>query len=556
MTFELLLAHADGLPMLRQGLTEGSLRTAPQPEPLEPPTILWDASGDPNVLPRQRWGLVAPQGPEGKRLVALVDKLKRRREQEQGSHVPVYLVPPGLDGPASARWKKRVFRSKDVPDAERPRYLLLLGDLDQVSLELQQVLSSDAYVGRLAFPSDAGYEAYVTKVLRWERTPSREPHPRLLFFASKDGTAATDMGLRGLIRPSLAACRERQQVGGFPEAELRELIGDGKAPAGQLLAQAAEPRPSVLFSLSHGLGPPKNGWDSAARQRELQGSLVLPGGQTLTGAELASRPFLPGGIWFSFACYSAGTPVRSAYAQWLNQLPPEVDPDAARVLASELRREVARPFIAALPQAVLANPEGPLAVMGHVDLAWAFSYLDQGRDTSANFFGLLHTLAEGRRAGVALSTLLRFLNEVSIELTTLYNHEASALREGRPSPVDPVARAWLWMLRQDLAGYILLGDPAVRLPLAPPRVEASEPGFSLDAMASVGLMGFEPPAQAVSERESAAAEQAILELLTGKGTIADIAARHGITPEELQQWEELYRAAGRAALARHLSRRG
>jgi hypothetical protein len=556
MALELLLAHADGLPVLRQGLTEGSLRNAPAPEALESPTILWDASGDPNVLQRQRWGLVAPQGPEGKRLLALVDKLKLRREQEQGAPVSVYLAPPGMDGPTAARWKKRVFRSKDVPDAERPRYLLLLGDLDQVSLELQQVLSSDAYVGRLAFPTDAGYEAYVTKVLKWEGTPSREAHPRLLFFTSKDGTAATDMGLRGLIRPSLAACRERQKVGGFPEAELRELIGEGRAPAAQMLAQAAEPRPSVLFSLSHGLGPPKDGWDSPALQRELQGALVLPGGQTLTGAEVASRPFLPGGIWFSFACYSAGTPLRSVYTQWLSQLPPEVDPDAARVLASALRREVDRPFIAALPQAVLANPEGPLAVMGHVDLAWAFSYLDQGRDTSAHFFGLLHTLAEGRRAGVALSTLLRFLNEVSIELTTLYNHEASELQEGRPSRVDPVARAWLWMLRQDLAGYILLGDPAVRLPLAPARVETSESGLSLDAMASVGLVGFEPPAQAASERESAAAEQAILELITGKGSLADIAARHGIPPEELQRWEELYRAAGRAALARHLSRRG
>jgi hypothetical protein len=556
MALELLLAHADGLPVLRQGLTEGSLRNASEPEALEPATILGDPSGDPNVLPRQRWGLVAPQGPDGKRLLELVDELKRWREKEQGAPVPVYLVPPGLDAPAAARWKKRVFRSKDVPDAERPRYLLLLGDLHQVPLELQQMLSSDAYVGRLAFPSEAGYEAYVTKVLRWERTPSRERHPRLLFFTSKDGTAATDMGLRGLIRPSLTACRERQKVGGFPEAELRELIGDGKAPSGQLLAQAAEPRPSVLFSLSHGLGPPKDGWNSAARQRELQGALVLPGGQLLTGADLASRPFLPGGIWFSFACYSAGTPVRSTYTQWLSQLPPEVDPDAARVLASALQREVERPFIAALPQAVLANPEGPLAVMGHVDLAWTFSYLDQGRDTSANFFGLLHTLAEGRRAGVALSTLLRFLNEVSIELTALYNHEATVLQEGRPSPVDPVARAWLWMLRQDLAGYMLLGDPAVRLPLAPARVETSDPRFSLDAMASVGLAGFEPLAQAASEHESAAAEQAILELLTGKGSIADIAARHGITPEELQQREELYRAAGRAALARHLSRRG
>ncbi|HYH98599.1 hypothetical protein [Hyalangium sp.] len=554
MALELLLAHADGCrPVLQRGLAEGTLRSAPRPEPLEPPEILWDASGDPHLLPRQRWGLIAPQGPEGDRLLALVELLKRRREEEQGAPARVYRVPRGLDGPAAARWKKRVFRSKDVPDSERPRYLLLLGDLDQVPLELQQVLSSDAFVGRLAFPTAEGYEAYVTKVLRWEDTPSREPRARLLFFSSRDGTSATELGHRGLIQPSLAACRERQQVGGFPKAELTELAGEGSTPAAQLLAQAAEPRPSVLFSLSHGLGPPREGWDSPARQRELQGALVLPGGQSLTGAELASRPFLPGGIWFCFACYSAGTPAQSTYAHWLSQLPPGVDLDATRVLASVLRREVERPFIAALPQAVLANPEGPLAVMGHVDLAWAWSYLDQGRDTSSHFFGLLHALAEGRRAGVALSTLLRFLIETSIELTTLYDQEAKALRAGSPSPVDPVARAYLWMLRQDLAGYILLGDPAVRLPLASARVEASVPRSHLDAMASVGLAGFELPAPPAPE--PTAAEQAVIELLAGKGTLADIAARHGIAPGELCQWEELYRAAGRAALARHLSQR-
>jgi hypothetical protein len=130
------------------------------------------------------------------------------------------------------------------------------------------------------------------------------------------------------------------------------------------------------------------------------------------------------------------------------------------------------------------------------------------------------------------------------------------LQEGRPSPVDPVARAWLWMLRQDLAGYILMGDPAVRLPLARAQVQASVPGISRDAMAEVGLGGFEFPAPPPPGPETTSAEQAILELLAGKGSVAEIAVRHGITARELEQWKELYQAAGRAALARHLSGRG
>jgi hypothetical protein len=32
-----------------------------------------------------------------------------------------------------------------------------------------------------------------------------------------------------------------------------------------------------------------------------------------------------------------------------------------------------------------------------------------------------------------------------------------------PTPLMPIGRAQLWMLRNDLRGYILLGDPAARL---------------------------------------------------------------------------------------------
>lgn len=553
MALELLLAReGDGQPVLRQGLGLEALPVSSLPES-EMPTRLWDPVGDASLLPKQRWGLVAPQGPAGERLLALVAPLRRARQEAQGgAPVRVYRVPPDLDGPRAARWKGRVFRQEGVPEAELPRYLLLLGGLDQVSLELQQALSTDAFVGRLVFPSTAGYEAYVAKVLQWEATPSPAPQARMLFYTARDGTDATEAGYNGLIAPSVAACRERQQGGQLPAAEVLELMGEGERAAGQLLTRAAEPGPSVLFSLTHGVGPPKQGWSSVSRQHELQGALLLPGGRYLSGAELASRPFLPGGIWFCFACFSAATPARSAYAHWLSQLA-SVDPDSAQDVTTALPRTGERPFIAALPQAVLANPEGPLAVLGHVDLAWTFSFRDQGRGVPSRFFGLLQALAERHRAGAALGTLLRFFNEKSIELTTLYDEEEHARHAGKPSPIDPLARACLWLLRQDLQGYILLGDPAVRLPLASPARQASVPPPLQDALAAAGLSAFMGSAQAAPPREATGAEKAIIALLTGQLSPEDIATRHGISARELRRWEELYRAAGRAALSRYLS---
>lgn len=462
MSLELLLARVeDHQPLLPQGLDLEKFQTLPLPKPRELPEKLWAADSDPDLLPKQRWGVIAPQGLEGDSLLKRIAPLVRWREEMQGAPVRTYLAPVGMDTGAAVRWKKREFRNESVDESDRPRYLLLLGDMDGLSLELQQVLSTDAFVGRLVFPTEEGYEAYCAKVLKWEATTSQQrTRPRALFYTARDGTRATDIASEVLMEPGFATLRERQPKD-FPHTELREIIDEQGASTQQWLSCVAQPEPSVMLSLSHGLGG--TGWNSPEQQRALQGALVLPDKRLLTGAEVVSRPFLPGGIWFYLACYGAGTPGRSSYEPWLQQLR-NVDLDAARVLAEGVPREGARPFTSALPQAVLANPEGPLAVIGHVDLAWTSTFSDQGNLAHSRFLGVLRALLEGRRVGNALHMLLRFFNEALVELTALYKQEEWALASGRASSVDQRARAGLWLLCQDLANYVLLGDPAVRLP--------------------------------------------------------------------------------------------
>jgi hypothetical protein len=551
MPLELLLSEG-GQPVLPQGLAPETLVGVPPPVRGEAPGRLWDVNRNPNELPRQRWGLVAPEGPEGDRLLALVEPLRQARQEAQGGRpVRVYRVPSPervrLDGAGAARWKKQVFRREPVAEADLPRYLLLLGDLDQVPLELQQALATDAFVGRLAFSSEEGYASYVAKVLRWESSPSRESRARMLFYTARDGTSATESGHWALMAPSLEACRKGPGVGDFPAVGVCELGGGGEGDLEQLLAQVAEPGPGVLLTLSHGQRASQD-W------RARQGALVLPGGRCLTGAQIASRPFLPGGIWFCYACYSAGTPARSSYAHWLRQLE-GLEPEVARSLSSALLPEGEKPFIAALPKAALANPDGPLAVIGHVDLAWSCSFNDQGRRAPGRFLGLLKSLAEGGRAGVAMSALLRFVNETSMELTMLHHQQEKARLAGLPSAIDPEMWALLWILHQDLSNFILLGDPAVRLPLASRSTANARQGSSAGGLAAVGLAGFSRP-RSSSPREPVAAEAAVLALLAGRGSPDELAAQHGISARELRRWEDLYRAAGRAALGRHLTGEG
>ncbi|MEZ4428263.1 MAG: hypothetical protein R3A51_11310 [Nannocystaceae bacterium] len=45
---------------------------------------------------------------------------------------------------------------------------------------------------------------------------------------------------------------------------------------------------------------------------------------------------------------------------------------------------------------------------------------------------------------------------------TGYHLQRDARARGQPDPVDPSRLGRLWMTRNDLRGYVLLGDPAAR----------------------------------------------------------------------------------------------
>jgi hypothetical protein len=474
MDLELLLAHADDQrPVLDDGLPGEA--AAKQARDLTKPDNYKDFADDPNDLFAQRWGIVAPEGPDGDRLLALVEPLRKARQEDQrGEPVRVYRAPAGMDAAASWTWKNRVYWDESVPEDDLPRYLLMLGDIDGVSLDLQQVLGNDNCVGRLACLSDGGYAAYVDKLLRWERAPSPEAQARVLFFAARDGTAATTLGHQALVVPSVARCRERRERGALPAREVEEIPYAGPREARDaLFARAARPEPAMLFTMSHGLGVPREGWKSADEQRALQGAMSLGAGVRVTGEDVAGVPFLPGGVWFFLACYGGGTPSSSVYHPWLTRLRAaggfggRVD----AVLAG-LPKPGDRPFIAALPQAALASPDGPLAVMAHVDLAWTYGFQDHGpnaRNRNERFQGIFKSLVDGARAGPSHHQLLRFLAQASLERSMFEQEEASRAATGTPLEPDPARerqKATLWMLQQDIAGYLLLGDPAARLPLS------------------------------------------------------------------------------------------
>ncbi|MRG92564.1 hypothetical protein [Polyangium spumosum] len=549
----LLLSHDDdGSPVLGGGLpTTAAAKDVECPEARPGPTHLWDEGDDPDDLEAQRWGLIVPQGQTGDRLLEIVRPLvEARRAAQGGREVKVFRAPPRLDMAGAARWRKDVFdRGADLA-VDLPRYQLILGDLDQVPLAIQQAQQSDGYVGRLAFPDERGYEAYVHKILAAERAAAHDSPPRATFYTVHDGTAATSATYRSLVRPGLELARSRAASGEFYASTIEEC-GRVDAPSpDEWLEASSRPGPGVLFSVSHGAGPPREGWKNFAEQHARQGAMRFGREGTFAASDMGERPFVPGGVWFMVACYGGGTPDKSAYRHWLERLYKlgQYGGEAEEVLRALPRN--APPFIASLPRAALANPNGPLAFLGHVDLAWTYSFEERDAGTPiarpARFLSVVRSLVRGDRVGISFRELVRFFEQANTELTSLYDLEAGGGRR------DEARLGHLWMLRQDLSGYILLGDPAVRLGV--PRARKAAPPDS-PAPTAASVFGFgqvQAPAAPIEQVplpiELERLEEAFGHMLVGERGHKEIAREYGIELGELRKLFDRYKKGGRGSL--------
>lgn len=437
------------------------------------PESLKNAGGDRNSLEDQGWAVIIPEGDAGKRLLELVDPLIQRRKEQMGSwgQMKIYQAPAKCNAEEAIAWRKKVFATGQTTDDEIPLYQLILGNLDQVALSIQQAQSSDGYVGRLAFDKEDDYRAYVEKLLRAEDADPPTQAGRTLFFTVHDGTRATRSGYESLITPGMQLAQRKVMERKLPAKQLLEL-GDKTIPTREeLLELAAASDPTVLFTLSHGAGAPGSGWKSAERQRREQGAMSFGSDGLLYGSDIADKTFLPGGVWFMLACYGAGTPQNSAYKHWLAALGQLGQyRDSAATVLKGLVVDGGRPFIAALPQAALANPNGPLAFVGHVDLAWTYSFREFDAESAVNrpgkFVQLINYALAGNRCGLMMEPISRAVDATNEELTTLYDGEAAS---GSIDANRQAKRAHRWMLRNDLGAYILLGDPAARLRVAPKK---------------------------------------------------------------------------------------
>lgn len=340
-----------------------------------------------------------------------------------------------------------------------PYYLLLIGSPEEIPYEFQYQLDVQYAVGRLDFGDDlAAYAQYARNVVAAEQPGFTQPPSALFFGVQNPGDQATELSSRYLVQPlydHFHAPNSPWQV---------DLVQGPEARKARLLAAlTAGSPPALLFTASHGL---EFGSDDPERQRRYQGALVcadwdgqggtLPPAVYLAGDDVrqaGAQINLRGMIAFFFACFGAGTPRYDDYYRAEFKKQGQVLTPAA--------------FTADLPCALLGIPNGALAVVGHVERAWGNSFLSlsaarppaQGGG-SGQYVSVFAAALDRLLAGHPIGSAMDFFNiryaALATELVPLLDDDTTS----------PYRLAELWTSHNDARGYIIVGDPAVRLPAA------------------------------------------------------------------------------------------
>jgi len=405
---------------------------------------------DPREPGKAGWGVVFHEAESAAVRAAVEPLIEHRRQRLGAAAVRV------LDYRSGEEWRHWLARHGAEPGSVLPQrvpyYLLLVGAPTGIPYDLERLLAVEYAVGRLGFDAAAEYAQYAESLIRYETAAGAPTARRADFFAVRHAfDPVTQLTADRLARPLATGLPGRY---GFSTRELRAESAT-KASLGEIFRppQGTLP-PAFLFTAAHGLGWPKG----HPQQRGEQGALVCqdwPSAGAIdrrhyfSAADLPSDARVHGLIAFLFACYGAGTPQRDEYL---------VEP-------GKPPREIAeRPFVAALPNALLAHPQGgALAVIGHVERAWTYSIVDDAdREQLLPFENTLGGILLGWPVGHALSFRERY---AALAAGLLKLHENA--RWGLAVADNELAAAWVES--NDARNYAVLGDPAVRL-----RIEAMD----------------------------------------------------------------------------------
>ncbi|MGC9349632.1 MAG: hypothetical protein ACP5JG_15955 [Anaerolineae bacterium] len=431
-------------------------------------------AGDPAKVADVGWAMVFPadMNPSLRERIgeALAPLVALRREQA-GDLFRVYEGGTAYrPGERKDQFFQRLGIGSGLADPqEMPYYVLLIGTPEEIPYKFQYQLDVMRGVGRLDFGGDIqAYQDYAQAVVVAERGGVSLPRRAALFAPANPGDKATMLSSQHLAGPlyqDLTVVSPENEIAlNYAWELMPPFMGEGQATREQLYRlMGGDPAqtPGLLFAASHGVEFPANHPD----QLNHQGALLCqdwpgPGADVkrahyFAGEDVAGQANLVGRMVVFFACYSAGTPQLDQFA----------------LQAFKVREKIApQGFTAALPKRLLQR--GALAVVGHVERAWGYSFISpSGRVENQAFITAMRTLMNGKPVGLATDASF---NMRYAELSSDLSSDLEELR-WNPGYMSDQELAHRWTANNDARGYVVLGDPAARMPLEVPQMAARGP---------------------------------------------------------------------------------
>ena len=424
---------------------------------------------DPTKLEESGWGVIFPAYPVSKEdrqkevsaIREALQPLLQLRRMQAGDRFAEWSQGTGkgfrVGVDTKSGYLARHGAGPGPADPDRvPYYLLIVGSPADIPYRFQSQLDVQYAVGRIHFNTPDEYAAYAASVVAAETSPHKLARQAAFFGVANPDDRATQLSATGLVGPLADSVRTNH-----PDWTVQSCTPDQATKSTLASLLGGDKTPALLFTASHGVKFAKG----SPRQLTHQGALLCqdwPGPQQwanrdipqdfyFAGDDLAANADLLGLIAFFFACYGGGTPQFDEFTQ---QDRPGVAPTA--------RPEIAPfSFLAQLPVKMLGRPRGALAVVGHVERAWSYSFNwgKAGNQTTV-FESTLKRLLSGHPIGSALE----YFNERYAELSTTLSDELEEIGFG--TQYDPFEMAGMWTANNDARGYAIIGDPAVRLPVA------------------------------------------------------------------------------------------
>jgi hypothetical protein len=430
------------------------LQQGQQAKTLGPPPSI--NAGD---LAEARWGIIWPPDPldarEQAHKNALQKLIEHRKMQMKGKKPHEFSYKKNWTAQAFLWDEGRHVLLTNMKPNVVPYYLCVVGSPDRIPWEFQQELDSVYAVGRLWFDDPADCLRYVDHVLAHEQAPESGTLEREVLFLGThhQDDVPTQHSAELLIKPLYNWLSGKKEYNWKPSLLLGNEAGS-EATKTHLLyrlrgygldGSTPQASPALLFTAGHGVEYKEPKTDQYARQgallcQEWPGRRNAPQPQQyLAGDDVSAELKVAGMVAFCFACFSAGTPEKQ---DWVRP-----------TLLNRPRRIALQPFVARLPQKLLA--QGLLAFIGHVSKTWEYSFLGTAgvSDQVGPFRETIYELLHGRQVGHAVDYLNQQWPGWTLELNALVTDKHSSKEEVIAT----------WIARNDLRGFVVLGDPATKV---------------------------------------------------------------------------------------------